>query len=185
MNDLILKSFNFQGQICNIMGKDGRPWFVAKDVAKILDISSYRRTIATFPKNEKSYVVCAVSSTDITYRRCDITSTDTTCDVYSIYGTCGKSRARKTQKLLIINESGVLRLIQNSRKEKAKEFKEHIIKFLSDCLKHNLNWAVLPRTWTFRGKEYTWAEWVNLKRDWYFKRFPYATQEQFEAILLR
>jgi prophage antirepressor-like protein len=51
-----------------IVDRDGNPWFAAMDAGKILGIKSYRRTIATFPEDEKSYVVAAV---------------------YSIYGTCG------------------------------------------------------------------------------------------------
>jgi len=175
MNELArLVPFIFTGQACRITDREGNPWFAAKDVAEILDISSYRRTIATFPVEEKAYVTCAVFSKH---------GTSAGCDVYSIYGTSAKSRARKTQKLLIISEAGVMRLILKSRKKNAWEFKERIIKVVSYFRKHGVNWAVLSRNWVYGGKELTWTEYVNRKSENYLKRHPDATFEDFLATL--
>ena len=131
MNELArLVPFIFNAQACRITDKDGNPWFLAKDVAKVLEIRNYREMIRHYPENEKSHVICAVSSTDITYRRCDVSSkhlTSAECGVGSTDTTFSKSRARRTQKYLIINEAGVMRLILKSRKPNAWEFKERII----------------------------------------------------------
>ena len=164
MNELArLVPFIFNAQPCHITDKEGNPWFAAKDVAEILEISSYRRTIANFPPDEKSHVICdGVSSTT----------------------TSSKSRARKTQKYLIINEAGVMRLILKSRKPNAWEFKERIIKVVSYYRKHGINWAVLPRKYSWGGKkELTWAEYVNKRQESYFRLHPDATFEDFLASL--
>jgi len=175
-----LVPFIFTGQRCLITDREGNPWFAALDVCEILGIQKSGRTFKDFPDNEKSYVICdrySISGTSAGYSK-HLTSAVTSKD-----GTSGKSRARKTQKILIINESGVMRLILKSRKENAWVFKERIIKLVADHRKHGLDWAALPRIWTYRGKEYTWAEYVNKQREAYFKRFPDATEEQFLATL--
>ena len=194
MNELAkITPFLLEGrQYCEIVDNKGDPWFVARDVFNVLGIKRIGHVLDNFPENEKAYVICEVHSKHLTsavyskHLTSDVGSTDGTyrrCDITSKHGTSGKSRARKTQKILIINESGVMRLILKSRKENAWVFKERIIKLVADHRKHGLNWAALPRILTYRGKEYTWAEWVNKQRESYFKRFPDASEEQFLATL--
>jgi prophage antirepressor-like protein len=170
MNDLArLVSFSFYApsggfpQNYRIVDRAGNPWFVAKDVAEILEITSYRRTIATFPENEKAYVVAAV---------------------YSIYGTSRKPGARKTQKVLTINEQGLFRLILKSRKPVAQVFKEKLAtEILPACRKQGVNWASLPKIWRYRGQMLNYAEWRAKKEAAYMKKHPDATFEDFLASL--
>jgi prophage antirepressor-like protein len=136
---------------------------VVKDVAAILEIKDYRHTIATFPKNWKSYVVCAV---------------------YSIHGTYAKPRARKTQKVLVINEAGLLRFITRSDKPVARQLQDIIFEeILPAYRKHGINWAALPRVWKYRGEWLNHAEWRAKREEAYFKRFPNATLDDFLRTL--
>jgi prophage antirepressor-like protein len=169
-----LVPFIFNHQQCLITDKEGNPWFAAKDVCDILGIKKVGRTFKEFPDSEKSYVVCGGVSNTTTYRR---------CDGVSKHGTSGKSRARKTQKLLIINEAGVMRLILKSRKPNAWEFKERIIQFVVDCQKRGINWACLPKRWVYQGQELTWGEWVTKREKAYFARWPDKTWEDFMRSL--
>jgi prophage antirepressor-like protein len=78
---------------------------------------------------------------------------------------------------LIINESGLFRLILKSRKPVAQQLRENIIKVLPKIRKHGLNWASLPETW---GKDsLVWSEWVAKKEKNYFRRHPDASHEDF------
>ena len=155
MNELAkLLPLIFTGQECRITDHNGNPWFVVKDVCGILDLKNPSKAVKDFPLDEKSTIVCGITSSYTTYRQCDITSK---------HATSGKSRARKTQKYLIINEAGVMRLIQKSRKSNAWVFKERIIQLVKDYGFKGLAWAVLPKNRTYRGKELTWGQWVNKK----------------------
>jgi prophage antirepressor-like protein len=161
MNELArLVSFSFGlAQNYYVVDRDGNPWFAAKDVGKILEIRNYRDAIKGFPENEKSYVICGVGSTDT---------------------TSAKPRARKTQKVLIVNEAGVFRLILKSRKPVAQAFKEKLItEILPAYRKHGINWASLPKIWAWMGKMYSYLEWRAKKEEAYFKRFPNATLDDF------
>jgi prophage antirepressor-like protein len=56
------------------------------------------------------------------------------------------------QKIRIINEQGLFRLILRSRKPVAQEFKEKLTtEILPAYRKHGINWAALPRVWKYRG----------------------------------
>jgi len=52
MNDLALKEFAFEGDNFRIVDREGNPWFVAADIAAILDIQNVRQVIAEFPDDE-------------------------------------------------------------------------------------------------------------------------------------
>jgi prophage antirepressor-like protein len=152
-------------QSYRIVDREGNPWFVVMDIAAILEIKDYRHTIGTFPENWKSYVVC---------------------DVYSIHGTSAKSRARKTQKVLIINEAGLLRFITRSNKPIARQLQDKIFEeVLPAYRKHGINWAALPKVWNYRGQMLNYAEWRAKKEEWYFKRFPDADYDDFLRSLPR
>jgi prophage antirepressor-like protein len=148
-----------------IADREGNPWFVARDVAEILGITkNYRNLIASFPENEKSYIVCAV---------------------FSKHGTSAKPCARKTQKFLIINEQGLFRLILKSRKPVAQAFKEKLItEVLPTYRKQGINWASLPKIWSYRGQMLNYAEWRAKKQEDYFRRHPDACIEDFEESML-
>jgi prophage antirepressor-like protein len=142
-----------------IVDRNGKPWFAAKDAGKILELKNVRKIIATFPENEKSYVVC---------------------DVASSYTTSGQTRARKTQRVLIISEEGLFQLILRSRKPVAQAFKEKLItEVLPAYREHGINWASLPKIWPYRGQMLNYAEWRAKK----MKKHPDATFEEFLASL--
>jgi len=163
MNELAkLTPLIFNGCKCQITDHKGNPWFAAKDVAEILGIKYYRQTLSSFPDNEKSYIVCAVTSND---------------------GTLSKSRARKTQKVLIINVDGLFRLIQNSRKPEVKRIKERFTKILADIFKYGINRSSLPKLWLYRGNELTWGEYINKKCENYLKLHPDKDFDDFLATL--
>jgi prophage antirepressor-like protein len=120
MNELVkITPQAFLDMPCRITDNKGNPWFVVKNVAEMLGIKYYRQTLSSFPKNEKSYIVSEVYSNDGTLR-----------DVTSDSGAPGKSRARKTQKVLIINESGLYRLIFKSRKKESRKYFDQLIHIL-------------------------------------------------------
>jgi hypothetical protein len=99
VNDLI--PVTFQNQQFNIIDRAGKPWFVAKDLAKILKITSYKITCAKFPEDEVS-------------------------EVYIIY--LSSNGVKQRRKVIIINLAGVFRFIINSNKPEAKQFKDFFIK---------------------------------------------------------
>jgi len=172
MNELAkLVPLLFDVESFRITDRNGEPWFLAKDACEILEIKKVGRTFKEFPDEEKAYIICGGVSNTTTYCRCDGASTDT---------TSGKSRRRKTQKYLIINESGLMRLILKSRKKNAWEFKERIIKLVADCRKKGINRAILAKTWSYGGEEeLTHTEWRAKREKAYFRRYPNASWEDF------
>jgi prophage antirepressor-like protein len=108
VNELIPAAF--ENQPFNIMDREGKPWFAAKDIAAILENQqNYRNNIAKFPKDEVS-------------------------SVYIIHS--GKSGKKVPHKILIISLAGVFRLIFQSQKPVADRFKNYLIKnFASNTLK--------------------------------------------------
>jgi prophage antirepressor-like protein len=143
----------------HIVDRNGNPWFVVKDICQILGIKYYRQTITRFPAEWKNYVICAVTLND---------------------GTSAKLRARKTQKVLIINEAGLLRLITRSDKPVARELQNKIFEeILPAYRKQGINWASLPKIWNYRGQMLNYAEWRAKKEEAYFKRFPDADYGDF------
>lgn len=54
MNNLTL--FNYGKNQVRVVEIDGNPWFVAKDIAEILEISNHRDTVNSFPVSEKGAV---------------------------------------------------------------------------------------------------------------------------------
>jgi hypothetical protein len=157
MNELaVFVPFIYEMQECRITDKNGDPWFAAKDVCAILGLKNPSDRVKDFPPDEVA-IITTISST------------------YS-----GKKRPIP-HKLLIINTSGLMRLIDNSRKPEAKPFKEQIIKLTADFINYGLRRAVLPKTW---GKEnLTWGEWVAKKEKNYFRKHPDATFEDFLRTL--
>jgi prophage antirepressor-like protein len=170
MNELArLVSFSFWfadgfPQHYHIVDRDGNPWFVGGDMAAILGIRKDGHTFKNFPENEKAYIIC---------------------ERYLIPGTSAKPRARKTQKVLVINEAGLLRLITRSDKPIARQLQDKIFsEIIPAYRKQGINWAALPRTWPYRGQMLNFAEWRAKKQEAYFKRHPDASMEDFEKSML-
>jgi hypothetical protein len=107
MNELArLVSFSFgYTQNYRIVDRNGNPWFALKDFCKILGIKNPSDAVKDFPPEYVSSVVC---------------------DIDLSYITSAKPRARKTQKILIISEAGLLRLITRSDKPIARQIQAKI-----------------------------------------------------------
>ncbi|GHV79158.1 hypothetical protein AGMMS49944_09490 [Spirochaetia bacterium] len=165
MNDLVRAvSFSF-GLMQNyrIVDREGNPWFALKDFCQILGLKNPSKAVRDFPPEYVSSVVC---------------------DITSSYITSAKPRARKTQKILIINEAGLFRLITRSDKPIARQLQTKIFEeILPAYRKHGINWAALPKSWYYRGEMLNYAEWRAKKEAAYFKRFPDATIEDFIRTL--
>ena len=154
-----------------IIEKGNSRWFVAADVCDFLEIKKSGHTFDDFPSNECEWYIIPLTSSE-------------TKGVYNIPPTSVKSRARKTQKMRIVNEAGLYRLIFKSRKPEAKRFQTWVFnEVLPPIRKYGFYRAAQPKIWPYRGKEYTWAEYVNICQKAYFKRFHDATEEQFLATL--
>lgn len=55
MNEL-QKVFNYQDQQVRTVGKDGQPWFVAKDVCNVLSYSNHKVAVSRLDEDEVSKV---------------------------------------------------------------------------------------------------------------------------------
>lgn len=88
--------FNYNSKQVRVIEKNGEPWFVAKDIAEILEYSNPAKMYARIEEDEK---------TTIPYR-----------EDGSNYQT----------NIVIINESGLYEAILGSEKPEAKEFKKWV-----------------------------------------------------------
>ena len=48
-----LRNYAFEGQLVRVVARDGDPWFVATDVATVLEIKNVRQNLADFDDDEK------------------------------------------------------------------------------------------------------------------------------------
>jgi prophage antirepressor-like protein len=88
------------------------------------------------------------------------------------------------QKISIINEQGLFRLILKSRKPVAQAFKEKLItEILPAYRKYGINWASLSKVWNYRGQMLNYPEWRAKKEEAYFKRFPDKDYDDFLRTL--
>jgi len=95
----MIKQF-FDGKEIRFIEKDGEYWAIAGDVAKALGYS------------HTPYLLRMIDKEDVTTHIVDITS--------------NKKKARKTQKVNIISETGIYEAIWNSRRDEADEFKKWV-----------------------------------------------------------
>ncbi|OJT35472.1 BRO-N domain-containing protein [Staphylococcus ureilyticus] len=95
----MIKQF-FDGKEIRFIEKDGEYWAIAGDVAKALGYS------------HTPHLLRMIDKEDVTTHIVDITS--------------NKKKARKTQKVNIISETGIYEAIWNSRRDEADEFKKWV-----------------------------------------------------------
>jgi hypothetical protein len=145
-----------------VMDRNGQPWWVVKDICAILGIKNPSDAVKKFPPEWVDSIVC---------------------DIDLIYITYAKPRARKTQRVLIVNYSGAIRLISRSRKPEGKQLREALEKFQAAVFEQGFNRACLPKTWYYRGQMLNHAEWLAKKEEAYFKRFPNADFDDFLRTL--
>ncbi len=97
MNDI--QVFDFEDNAVRVVDIDGEPWFVAADVARVLDIQNIRQNLDDLDDDEAG--------------------------VYNTYIRSANGVEQKRQ-LNIINESGLYNLIFRSRKPEAKKFRKWV-----------------------------------------------------------
>jgi prophage antirepressor-like protein len=155
MNDLArLVSFSFGfTQDYRIVDRAGNPWFVLNDICGIIERKNPSQAVKNYPKDE-------VSTITICYT--------------------GKSGKKIPNKILIINEKALYRLITRSSKPVARQLQDKIFgEILPAYRKHGINWASLPKIWNYRGQMLNYAEWRAKKEAAYFKRFPDKDYDDF------
>jgi len=102
--------------------KNQEPYFVAQDICKALFISNPSQALKDLDKDEKHLILS------------DIISNDST------------SKARKTQSLLHVSESGVYSLILKSRKKEAKDFKKWVTKEVLPTIRKTGSYSLSERS---------------------------------------
>jgi prophage antirepressor-like protein len=92
----IIEIFKFNDKVIRTIGTYDEPWFVAKDICDILNISNNRDAIAKIPEK---------------WKKDDVGFSDT---------------LNRTQKMTIINEPAVYKIIMRSNKPVAEKFQEFV-----------------------------------------------------------
>jgi len=155
MNELAkIASFYFENylQTIRIIDKDDSRWFVVADVCKVLGIKNPTRALHDFPEKEKNTLTIMKSI----------------------------QKGPGNPNVNIVNEAGLYRLVFKSRKPEAKRFQTWVFEeVLPSIRKYGFYRASLPKTWSYRGKELIWSEYVAKMEALYFKKHPNATFEEF------
>ncbi|MDR0618287.1 MAG: hypothetical protein LBG17_00115 [Bacteroidales bacterium] len=110
-----LFTFDHNHKPVRVVAVNDEPWFVAKDVCRILGITWSGATLKDFPNNEKGCYT--------------ITSPN---DIRILGGD---------QKMICVNEPGVYRLIFKSRKPEAERFKAWVFEELLPVLRKTGKYA--------------------------------------------
>lgn len=108
-----IKTFEFDSQEVRVLNIDGNPWFVGKDVAKILGYKKPRNALATHVDSEDK-ILSLIQSNDSNYKA----------------------------KTTLINESGLYSLIFKSKLPNAKRVREWIEQEVLPSLRKTDNYTV-------------------------------------------
>jgi prophage antirepressor-like protein len=85
-----------------------------------------------------------------------------------------------SQKMRIVNEAGLYRLIFKSRKPEAKRFQTWVFEeVLPSIRKNGFYKASLPKTWSYRGQNLPWGEYIAKEEAAFMKRNPDADFDDF------
>ena len=109
--------FNFGDYQVRTVIKEGEPWFVAKDVCSVLELTNNRDAVSRLDCEDKSEVSIADTSSN------------------------GVTQSRT---LTIINESGLYSLILTSRKPEAKVFKKWVTSEVLPSIRKQGKYEVKP-----------------------------------------
>lgn len=109
--------FNFGDYQVRTVIKEGEPWFVAKDVCSVLELTNNREAVSRLDYEDKSEVAIADTSSN------------------------GVTQSRT---LTIINESGLYSLILTSRKPEAKVFKKWVTSEVLPSIRKQGKYEVKP-----------------------------------------
>jgi prophage antirepressor-like protein len=105
---------------------DGNPWFVAKDVAEILDYKNTRQTIKDHVDDEDKCVMGQIESQNQEYR----------------FDTHQNQIKTPQNHTILINESGLYSLMLRSKKKEAKQFKKWITSEVIPSIRKNGEYVV-------------------------------------------
>lgn len=114
-----LSLFSFEGQSIRVIMLDGEPWFVAKDLCKLLEISNPSQALTRLDEDEK----CVLSGDKVLSLNDD---PDTT-------------------RLLAVSESGMYALVVTSRKKEVKPFRKWITSEVLPSLRKTGSYNVNPQ----------------------------------------
>lgn len=109
--------FNFGDHQVRTVIKEGEPWFVAKDVCSVLELTNNRDAVSRLDCEDKSEVSIADTSSN------------------------GVTQSRT---LTVINESGLYSLILTSRKPEAKAFKKWVTSEVLPSIRKQGKYEVKP-----------------------------------------
>ena len=121
------KGFGFRSIVFN-NDTTNSPWFINKEICDYLGHSNSRQAIrdANLLEFEIAHIeIGGVANSYVSSNGCGVINT---------YVTSESSRARHTQNMTIISESGLYKLIGNSRKSEAVEFQNWIYSVVIPCI---------------------------------------------------
>jgi prophage antirepressor-like protein len=117
-NEIII----FNNRQLRIVKECGKYWFAAMDACKQLSLTNTTRALSSIPEK------------DITKIKCEFTQSNVT------------SKARKTQKLLFVSESGLYRLVFKSKKREAIHFQNFVFDELLPTLRETGSYSLKQRS---------------------------------------
>ena len=109
-----MKTENWCGHNIRFVEKDGEWWAILKDICDALDLKTFKVSQRLDPD----------MLTRVRVETCDIPSRDT------------RSRARKSQDMLAVNEIGIYEALYSSRKLEARKFRRWSATVLQKLRRH-------------------------------------------------
>ena len=116
MNELI-QTFKFEGSNLRVIVENGEPWFVARDVCRVLGIDNVGNALAALDDDEK----------------------------ITIHNADGNPRAGIPHRYVVISESGLYALVFRSRKPQARDFSRWVRKEVLPALRKTGRYEVPGR----------------------------------------
>lgn len=114
MKGNFLTEFAYESKQVRVVQIEGNPWFVAKDIAEILEIQNFTMSLKLFPSNE--------------------------IDELSITDTIGRK-----QKSIVLSEPGLYRMIFQSRKDEAENFKTWVFSEVLPSIRKTGSYSIFDK----------------------------------------
>lgn len=107
--------FAFEEHLVRVHKPNGEPWFVGRDVCRVLDIKNESQALARLDPDERQDGVCITDPTG------------------------------RPQEVIVVSEAGVYRLIFTSRKPEAERFKKWIVSEVLPSIRKHGSYTVPGR----------------------------------------
>ena len=117
MNEIQI--FNFQNNDVRVININNEPWFVAKDVCALLDLSNVGQALSSLDEDEKTSIDPNIIIADVGFDRM---MTIAGMNMRAVIPEAGQGG----RPLSLINEPGIYSLVLRSRKPEAKAFKRWV-----------------------------------------------------------